>query len=92
MGYQERHPGVSRENAEEAVCEIQGRMSDRAHSTWKNIDAAFLQPLFGGRRSPLPQGSSSGELLPAASPGDHPSRLNSLRTELTSHDGDYLPP
>ena len=92
MGYQERHPGVSRENAEEAVREIQGMMSDRAHSTWKNIDAAFLQPLFGGRRSPFPQESSSGELYPAASPGDRPNGLNGLQTELTSHEGDYLPP
>lgn len=54
QGYRELHPDASVSEANNAVRDIAATNPDTAHSVWKQIDRAYLKPIFGGRSSGQP--------------------------------------
>ncbi|KAA6419187.1 MAG: CPA1 family transporter: sodium ion proton, partial [Trebouxia sp. A1-2] len=54
LGYQDLHKSVSPSTAANAVREIAANNPDSAHTLWKQVDKAYLKPLFGGRSSGQP--------------------------------------
>ena len=54
IGYQELNEAVTPSAAANAVREISSKNPDTAHTLWKQIDRAYLKPLFGGRSSGQP--------------------------------------
>ena len=54
QGYKELHVEASASEANNAVREIAATNPDTAHTYWKQIDRAYLKPLFGGRSSGQP--------------------------------------
>lgn len=54
QGYRELQPDASASEANNAVREIAAANPDTAHTLWKQIDRAYLKPLFGGRSSGQP--------------------------------------
>ena len=49
IGYQELSESVTPSAAANTVCEISATNPDTAHTLWKQLDRAYLKPLFGGR-------------------------------------------
>ena len=54
QGYKELHQQASAAEANNAVREIAATNPDTAHTLWKQVDRAYLKPLFGGRSSGQP--------------------------------------
>ena len=54
IGYQELNASVTPLAAANAVHEISSTNPDTAHTMWKQLDRAYLKPLFGGRSSGQP--------------------------------------
>ncbi len=54
LGYQDLHKSVSPGAAANAVRELAANNPDSAHTLWKQLDKAYLKPLFGGRSSGQP--------------------------------------
>ena len=106
IGYQELHEAVSPSAAANAVREISSTNPDTAHTLWKQVDRAYLKPLFGGRSSGQPhlyelsQDTGDAEIMQDSMSPSHVlemqgSGLGHMQSGLSSVEADieaYQPP
>lgn len=89
LGYQDLHKSVSPSTAANAVREIAANNPDSAHTLWKQIDKAYLKPLFGGRSSGQPHlyalSTGNADDAEVVEDGSNPHHILEMQTSGLAH-------